>query len=80
MKTLTRHGAFIEEEGMIHLAEMETDGALMFLQSAGYTDRIALDSRAGQKVLTIENCFRAKHATALANPGMLCQRPRLQSA
>jgi hypothetical protein len=53
MKALTRHGALIEEEGMIYLAEMETDAALSPLQSAACTYRIALGPRAGQKVLTL---------------------------
>jgi len=54
MKTLTRNGALIEEEGMSYLAEMETDAALSPLQSAACAYRIALVPRAGQKVLTLK--------------------------
>ena len=54
MKALTRNGALIEEEGMSYLAEMEMDAALAPLQSAACTYRIALGSRAGQKVLTLK--------------------------
>jgi len=38
---------------MSYLAEMETDAALVPLQSAPYTYRIALGRQAGQKVLTL---------------------------
>ena len=34
MQALTRHGALIEEERMTDLAEMESNAALMLLQSA----------------------------------------------
>jgi len=44
MKALTRHGALIEEEGMICLAEMETDAALAALQSA--TGRVSSQAKA----------------------------------
>ena len=40
--------------GRHYLAEMETDAALSPLQSAACTYRIALGSRAGQKVLTLK--------------------------
>ncbi len=56
MKALTRHGhgALIEEEGMTYLADIESNAALAPLQSAVCTYRIALDPRAGQKVLTLK--------------------------
>ena len=58
MKALTRNGAFIAEEGMSYLAEMETDVALTLLQSAACSCRIALDHRAGQVVLTLKTPYQ----------------------
>jgi hypothetical protein len=54
LKLLTRTGYLIEEQGMTYLAEAESDRALMPLQAAACTYRIALGPRAGQKVLSLQ--------------------------
>jgi hypothetical protein len=52
MKLLTRIGYLIEEQGMAYLTEADPDIALVPLQQAACTYRIAFGPRAGQKVLT----------------------------
>jgi hypothetical protein len=52
MKSLTRKGALIEEQGLPYLADPDADPALAPLHTAACTYRIALGPRAGQKVLT----------------------------
>ncbi len=52
MKSLTRKGALIEEQGLPYLADPDGDPALAPLHAAACTYRIALGPRAGQKVLT----------------------------
>jgi hypothetical protein len=51
---LTRGGYLIEEQGISYLAEVDSDSALMPLQAAACTYRIALGPRAGQKVLSLQ--------------------------
>jgi len=53
MKRLTRSGHLLEEEGMSYLADLDPDNPLAPLQAASCTYRIALGSRAGQKVLSL---------------------------
>ena len=53
MKMLTRLGYLIEEQGMTYIADMDADNPLASLQAASCTYRIALDPRAGQKVLSL---------------------------
>ena len=55
MRLLTRQGYLIEEQGMRYLAEIEADHALTPLQAASCTYRIAMGSRAGQKVLSLRS-------------------------
>lgn len=64
MKLLARKGYLIEEQGMTYMAETDTDSAMMPLQSAACTYRIALGPRAGQKVLTMQSVpsFDAQHS------------------
>ena len=52
LKSLTRKGALIEEQGLPYLADPDADPALAPLHTAACTYRIALGPRAGQKVLT----------------------------
>jgi len=53
LKVLTRKGALIEESAEnLYLADPDRDPALVPLQAAACTYRIALGPRAGQKVLT----------------------------
>jgi hypothetical protein len=52
LKSLTRTGALIEEQGLPYLANPDADPALAPLHAAACTYRIALGPRAGQKVLT----------------------------
>ena len=52
LKSLTRIGALIEEQGLPYLADPDADPALAPLHAAACTYRIALGPRAGQKVLT----------------------------
>ena len=54
MKLLTRKGFLIEEQGMSYLDDSDPDRALGPLRAAACTYRIALGSRAGQKVLTLQ--------------------------
>jgi putative transposase len=64
VKLLTRTGYLIEEQGMTHLAETESDRALTPLQAAACTYRIALGPHAGQKVLSLQTVpSRAAHST-----------------
>jgi len=64
MKVLTRQGALIEEtSGIPYLADSDHDPALAPLQAAACTYRIALESRAGRKVLTWKD-----QALATSNP------------
>jgi hypothetical protein len=53
MKTLTRRGYLVEEEGMTYIADMDADNPLASLQAASCIYRIALGPRAGQKVLSL---------------------------
>jgi Putative transposase len=53
MKTLTRRGYLVEEEGMTYIADMDVDNPLASLQAASCIYRIALGPRAGQKVLSL---------------------------
>ena len=53
LKTLTRQGYLVEEQGMTTIADMDTDNPLASLQAASCTYRIALGPRAGQKVLSL---------------------------
>jgi hypothetical protein len=58
MRLLTRHGYLVEEQAMTYLAEPDADEAdrgLRALQAASCTYRIALGSRAGQKVLSLRS-------------------------
>jgi hypothetical protein len=52
LKSLTRKGALIEEQGLPYLADPDADPALAPLHAAACTYRIGLGPRAGQKVLT----------------------------
>ena len=54
MKWLTRAGYLIEEEGMTYLGEIDAHSALMPLQAASWTYRIAFGPRAGHKVLSLQ--------------------------
>ena len=58
LRLLTRRGCLVEEEGTSYLADMDADsdsgGALMSLQAAACTYRIAFGPRAGQKVLSLQ--------------------------
>ena len=65
LKTLTRLGYLVEEQGMSYLADMDSDNPLASLQAASCTYRIALGPRAGQKVLSLRTVpGRDKKATA----------------
>ena len=55
MRLLTKHGFLIEEQDRTYLAEGERDSALLPLQAASCTYRIALGPRAGQKVLSLQS-------------------------
>ena len=52
LKSLTRKGALIEEQGLPYLVDPDGDPALAPLHAAACTYRIALGPRVGQKVLT----------------------------
>ena len=58
MKSLTRQGILVEEQGEIYLASDDGDShearAIPRLQAAAYVYRIAYGPRAGQKVLTLQ--------------------------
>jgi hypothetical protein len=64
MRLLTRQGFLIEEQGMTYLAEADTDPALLPLQAASCTYRIALGPRAGQKVLSLQSLPSAARPSA----------------
>ena len=57
-EVIDTHGLLIEEEGMMYMAETDTDSAMTPLQSAACTYRIALGPRAGQKVLSLQTVPR----------------------
>ncbi len=48
MKLLTRQGYLIEEQGMVYLAEADSDTALAPLQAATCTYRIAFRPKPGE--------------------------------
>jgi hypothetical protein len=53
MRLLTRQGFLIEEQGTTYLGEADRESALLPLQAASCTYRLALGPRAGQKVLSL---------------------------
>lgn len=54
LKVLVRHVRSLRRGGVVYLAEMETDAALVSLKLVACTHRIlTLGSRTGQKVLTL---------------------------
>src|SRR5947207_7033102 len=55
MRVLTKHGFLIEEQDRTYLAEADRESALLPLQAASCTYRIALGPRAGQKVLSLHS-------------------------
>jgi Putative transposase len=55
MRLLTRQGFLIEEQGMNYVAEADRESALLPLQAASCTYRLALGRRAGQKVLSLQS-------------------------
>jgi hypothetical protein len=55
MRLLTRQGFLIEEQDRTYLAEADRESALLPLQAASCTYRIALGPRAGQKVLSLQS-------------------------
>jgi hypothetical protein len=55
MRLLTKQGFLIEEQGTTYLAEADRESALLPLQAASCTYRIALGPRAGQKVLSLQS-------------------------
>jgi len=55
MRVLTKHGFLIEEQDRTYLAEADSESALLPLQAASFTCRIALGPRAGQKVLSLQS-------------------------
>jgi hypothetical protein len=55
MRLLTKHGFLIEEQDRTYLAEADRESALLPLQAASCTYRIALGPRAGQKVLSLQS-------------------------
>ena len=61
LRLLNRRGCLVEEEGTSYLADMDADsdscGALMSLQAAACTYRIAFGPRAGQKVLSLQGAM-----------------------
>ena len=68
LKTLTRLGYLVEEQGMSYLADMDSDNPLASLQAASCSYRIALGPRAGQKVLSL----RTVASRAEKTPAGLC--------
>jgi hypothetical protein len=58
VRLLTRQGFLIEEQDRTYIAEADTGGALLPLQAASCTYRIALGPRAGQKVLSLQSAPR----------------------
>ena len=59
MRWLTKQGFLIEEQDRTYLAEADRESALLPLQAASCTYRIALGPRAGQKVLSLQNSLHA---------------------
>jgi hypothetical protein len=55
MRLLTRQGYLVEEQGMTYLVDPDPESALIPLQAAACTYRIAFGPRAGQKVLTLQS-------------------------
>ena len=55
MRLLTKHGFLSEEQDRTYLAEADRESALLPLQAASCTYRIALGPRAGQKVLSLHS-------------------------
>ena len=55
MRLLTKQGFLIEEQDRTYLAEADRESALLPLQAASCTYRIALGPRAGQKVLSLQS-------------------------
>src|SRR5437870_9567713 len=55
IRVLTKHGFLIEEQDRTYLAEADRESALLPLQAASCTYRIALEPRAGQKVLSLQS-------------------------
>jgi len=55
MRVLTKQGFLIEEQDRTYLAEADRQSALLPLQAASCTYRIALGPRAGQKVLSLQS-------------------------
>ena len=49
MRVLTRHGALIERQGLSYLAQFDAPSALIRLQTASCTYRIALGPRPGRE-------------------------------
>ena len=54
MRWLTKQGFLIDEQDRTYLAEADRESALLPLQAASCTYRIALGPRAGQKVLSLQ--------------------------
>jgi len=67
MKTLTRGGYLVEEQGMTYLADIDADNPLKALHAASCTYRIALEPRAGKKMLSLQTVAGAddKHRRTL---------------
>ena len=59
LKMLTRHGALVEEQDSMYVADDDSDDArtLRPLQAAACTYRIAFGPRAGQKLLTVQGAM-----------------------
>src|SRR5262245_15621164 len=55
MRWFTKQGFLIEEQDRTYLAEADRESALLPLQAASCTYRIALGPRAGQKVLSLQS-------------------------
>jgi hypothetical protein len=64
MRLLTRQGFLIEEQDRSYLAEADRESALLPLQAASCTYRIALGPRAGQKVLSLQSVPSADRPSA----------------
>ena len=75
MRWLTKQGFLIEEQDRTYLAEADRESALLPLQAASCTYRIALGPRAGQKVLSLQSVPSADRPI---RPGAVYQTPRLQ--
>jgi Putative transposase len=55
MRLLTKHGFLIEEQDRTYITAADRESALLPLQAASCTYRIALGPRAGQKVLSLQS-------------------------